>query len=64
MKKKSSRWYWLLPIIFNWLGGLTGWLILKDEDRQKANNILLLGLVIMGLEILSIFVILFALLYE
>lgn len=53
-KEDTSVWYWLLPILFNWIGGLTGWLVLKDKDREKADNILVSGLVILGLEILTL----------
>lgn len=54
MAEETSKWYWLLPILFSWIGGLTGWLVLKDKDREKANNILISGLVILGLKILTL----------
>lgn len=53
MAEETSKFYWLLPILFNWIGGLTGWLVLKDKDKEKADNILISGLVILGLEILT-----------
>lgn len=53
MAEETSKFYWLLPILFNWVGGLTGWLVLKDKDKEKADNILISGLVIFGLEILT-----------
>ncbi len=54
MAEETSKLYWLLPILFNWIGGLTGWLVLKDKDREKADNILISGLVILGLEMLTL----------
>lgn len=54
MAEKTSKLYWLLPILFNWIGGLTGWLVLKDKNREKADNILISGLVILGLEMLTL----------
>ncbi len=57
--EETSKWYWLLPILFNWIGGLTGWLVLKDKNREKANNILISGIVIMGLKMLTLVIWLF-----
>ncbi len=55
-EEETSKLYWLLPILFNWIGGLTGWLVLKDKNREKADNILISGIVILGLEILTLVV--------
>jgi len=49
--RRVSNFYWLLPIIFNWLGGFTAWLIIKDRDRKKADKMLLAGLIIFGIEL-------------
>ena len=54
MSNRVSKAYWILPIIFNWLGGFTAWLLLKDKDRNTANKMLLLGLIILGIEIFAI----------
>ncbi len=51
---ETSGWYWLLPVLFNWVGGLTGWLVLKDKNREKADRILVGGLVVFGVEVLAI----------
>jgi heat shock protein HtpX len=36
--------WWLLPIIFQWLGGLIAWNIVKKENPQLATNMLTLGI--------------------
>lgn len=51
--EETSKLYWLLPILFNWIGGLTGWLALKDRNREKADNVLIAGIVILGLEMMA-----------
>ncbi len=53
-EEETSSWYWLLPILFNWIGGLTGWLALKDKDDEKANKILIGGLVVLGVEVFAV----------
>ncbi len=53
-EKETSLWYWLLPVLFNWVGGLTGWFVLKDENREMADKILVGGLVVFGVEVLAI----------
>jgi len=51
--EETSKLYWLLPILFNWIGGLTGWLALKDRNREKADNVLIAGIVILGIEVVA-----------
>jgi len=40
----SAAW-WLLPFFLAWLGGLIGYLVLKDRNRGTATNILIFGIV-------------------
>jgi hypothetical protein len=28
-----------------WVGGLIGWLVVKEDDKAKARNLLILGIV-------------------
>lgn len=40
--KRNEDWKWyLLPGIFGILGGLVGWLILKDRDAVLAKNLII-----------------------
>ena len=57
--EETSKLYWLLPILFDWIGGLTGWLVLNDKNQEKANNVLIAGIVIMGLKFLTVVIWLF-----
>ena len=40
----SAAW-WLLPFFLGWIGGLVGYLVLKDRNRRTATNILIFGVV-------------------
>jgi RNA polymerase subunit RPABC4/transcription elongation factor Spt4 len=40
----SSAWY-LAPLLFAILGGIIGYLGVKDDDKDMANNMLILGMV-------------------
>jgi hypothetical protein len=44
--KKTSRWWYLLPILFGPLGGIIGYFILKDRDRKFAEKLLIIGVAI------------------
>ncbi len=46
-----SRWWYLLPIIFDIIGGVIAFFILKDDDPKKAKNCLWLGIVLIAVEI-------------
>jgi hypothetical protein len=43
-KKPTSGAWWLLPIIMGWLGGLIGYLVVKDSDQSKAKRLLIFGI--------------------
>ena len=46
-----SRWWYLLPIFFNIVGGVIAYFILRDDDPKKAKNCLWLGIVLVAVEI-------------
>ncbi len=41
-----SPFYWVLPILLGWLGGLAAWVIVRDRDPVTARHMLVTGIVI------------------
>ena len=39
-----SRWWYLLPIFLDIVGGVIAYFVLRQDDPQKARNCLLLGI--------------------
>ena len=37
-------WWWLVPFLFGWIGGLFAWNRLRRRDRRAALNLLLVGI--------------------
>lgn len=44
--RRVSGWWWLLPILMGWLGGLIAWLVVRADEPHKARQMLLLGVAI------------------
>ena len=42
---KTSRAWYLLPLLFGLLGGLIGWSLLKKSDKTKARNLIIIGII-------------------
>ena len=55
VKRRSSLWF-LLPIIFNIVGGIIAYFIIKEDDPKKAKNCLYLGIILAAIPILLIIV--------
>jgi len=43
---KVPNWWWFLPIILAFVGGIISWAKQKDVNRRKATNMLVLGIVL------------------
>ena len=44
--KIRSNWWYLLPILFDFIGGIIAYFIIRDDDSKKGKNCLLLGLIL------------------
>jgi hypothetical protein len=55
IKRRSSFWF-LLPIIFNVIGGIIAYFIIKEDDPKKAKNCLYLGIILAAIPVLLILV--------
>lgn len=55
VRRRSSFWF-LLPILFNILGGLVAYFVIRDDDPRKARSCLLLGGILAAIPILLIMV--------
>ncbi|MFH0897290.1 MAG: hypothetical protein V1850_04500 [Candidatus Bathyarchaeota archaeon] len=54
--RASNAWY-LVPFFFGIIGGLIAWIATKDEDHDKAENLLSFGFMWGVLQVFTIFVI-------
>jgi hypothetical protein len=50
-EKPTSAWY-LVPLLFGIMGGLVGYIGVKDEDKDMADGILAVGIIITVLEVI------------
>jgi len=44
-KGQTSGAWWLLPIFLGWVGGLIGYLVVKESDQSKAKGLLIFGII-------------------
>jgi hypothetical protein len=42
-KQTSSAAWWIMPILLAWVGGLIGWLVVREYDNRKAKKLLWTG---------------------
>ena len=55
MPKPTRAWY-LVPFFFNILGGIIGYVAVRNEDRQMANRLLIFGIVMFVVALVLTFV--------
>ncbi|MBM3910859.1 MAG: hypothetical protein FJ356_04345 [Thaumarchaeota archaeon] len=51
--QRKSKWWYLLPIFFNIIGGIVAYLILKEENKILAKNCLKLGLILLIIQFIA-----------
>ncbi|MGQ0606085.1 MAG: hypothetical protein ACT4OD_03900 [Candidatus Nitrosotenuis sp.] len=44
--KRRSAWWFLLPILFNVIGGVIAYFVIKEDDPKRAKNCLYLGIIL------------------
>jgi hypothetical protein len=55
VKRRSSFWF-LLPIIFNVIGGVIAFFVIREDDPKKARNCLYLGIILAAIPVLLIII--------
>ena len=51
IRRRSSLWF-LLPVVFNVLGGLVAYFAIRDDDPKRAKSCLLLGITLAAIPVL------------
>lgn len=54
--KRRSSWWFLIPILFNVIGGIIAYFVIREDDPKKARDCLFLGAILTAIGIV-IFVI-------
>lgn len=49
--RRRSAWWFLLPILFNVIGGVIAYFVIKEDDPRRAKNCLYLGLILTAIGI-------------
>lgn len=49
--KRRSAWWFLLPILFNVIGGVIAYFVIKEDDPKRAKNCLYLGIILTAIGI-------------
>ncbi len=43
-KSKVSNYWYIVPILFGWIGGVIGFFAVRGRDEKKGRNLFLVGL--------------------
>ncbi len=46
-----SNWWFALPLLFGFIGGVVGFFAIKNGDKEKAVNLLIVGVLITIIQI-------------
>jgi len=55
--KKPTSWWYLVPFLLGLIGGILGYIAVKDEDKEMADNLLFIGIIMTFIGILVIWAI-------
>lgn len=44
--RRRSTWWFLLPILFNVIGGVIAYFVIKEDDPKRAKSCLWLGIIL------------------
>ena len=55
-KRKPSKAWYLLPILLTWIGGIIGYLLMKDRDKKFAKRLLIVGIILAVVYVIAVFV--------
>jgi len=44
--ERVSNWWWLVPILLTWIGGIIAYFAVRKRDSDKARNMLIAGIVL------------------
>jgi Na+/proline symporter len=54
--KRRSAWWFLLPILFNVIGGIIAYFVIKEDDKKRAKDCLLLGIILTAIWLALFFI--------
>jgi cytochrome bd-type quinol oxidase subunit 2 len=54
--KRRSAWWFLLPILFNVIGGVIAYFVIKEDDKKRAKDCLLLGIILTAIWLALFFI--------
>lgn len=46
-KEEVSKWWWLLPILLSFVGGIIAWIVNRKKGPKKSRYMLILGFVLL-----------------
>jgi hypothetical protein len=49
--RRRSAWWFLLPILFNVIGGVIAYFVIKEDDPKRAKSCLWLGIILTAIGI-------------
>ena len=52
--RRRSRWWFLLPIFFQVIGGIIAYYVLRQDDPVKSRNCLYLGTVLTAIHVVIV----------
>ena len=52
---KRSNWWYIVPILFGFVGGIIAFFAIKGNDKDKALNMVFVGILITAIHVLTNF---------